>query len=152
MKMQNKETNKHILFILNIPTLTSPPWDRVSLHSLCCPGTDSVNQVSLELRDQPGSASQVLVLKECTTITLGLNILFLMEVFKKEQWLVNGRCLQEGFSLEFVSCSLIKKGYIEYNMTFMSATHLQNVKLDENWCGKLDRHLVEDKLGDFRKA
>jgi hypothetical protein len=42
--------------------------DRVSLCSSGCPGTHSVHQAGLELRDPPASASQVLGLKAHTTI------------------------------------------------------------------------------------
>jgi hypothetical protein len=41
--------------------------DRVSLYSPGCPGTHSVDQAGLELRDPPASASQVLGLKACAT-------------------------------------------------------------------------------------
>jgi hypothetical protein len=41
--------------------------DRVSLCSPGCPGTHSVDQVGLELRNPPASASQVLGLKACAT-------------------------------------------------------------------------------------
>jgi len=41
--------------------------DRVSLCSPGCPGTHSVDQAGLELRNLPASASQVLGLKACTT-------------------------------------------------------------------------------------
>jgi hypothetical protein len=41
--------------------------DRVSLCSLGCPGTHSVDQAGLELRNPPASASQVLGLKACAT-------------------------------------------------------------------------------------
>ena len=41
--------------------------DRVSLCSPGCPGTHSVDQAGLELRNLPASASQVLELKVCTT-------------------------------------------------------------------------------------
>jgi hypothetical protein len=41
--------------------------DRVSLCSPGCPGTHSVDQASLELRDLLDSASQMLGLKACTT-------------------------------------------------------------------------------------
>jgi hypothetical protein len=41
--------------------------DRVSLCSLGCPGTHSVDQAGLELRNLPASASQVLGLKACAT-------------------------------------------------------------------------------------
>jgi hypothetical protein len=39
--------------------------DRVSLYSFGCPGTHSVDQAGLKLRNPPASASQVLGLKEC---------------------------------------------------------------------------------------
>jgi hypothetical protein len=42
-------------------------WDRVSLYSPGCPGTHSVDQASLKLRNPPASASQVLGLKACAT-------------------------------------------------------------------------------------
>jgi hypothetical protein len=41
--------------------------DRVSLYSPGCPGTQSVDQAGLELRNPPASASQVLGLKACAT-------------------------------------------------------------------------------------
>jgi hypothetical protein len=41
--------------------------DRVSLCSLGCPGTYSVDQAGLELRNLPVSASRVLGLKACAT-------------------------------------------------------------------------------------
>ena len=41
--------------------------DRVSLCRAGCPGTHSVDQTGLELRNPPASASQVLELKVCTT-------------------------------------------------------------------------------------
>jgi hypothetical protein len=42
--------------------------DRVSLYSPGCPGTHSVDQAGLELRNLPASASQMLQLKACTTM------------------------------------------------------------------------------------
>jgi hypothetical protein len=39
----------------------------VSLGSPGCPGTHSVDQAGLKLRNLPASASQVLGLKECAT-------------------------------------------------------------------------------------
>jgi hypothetical protein len=42
-------------------------WDRVSLYSPGCPGTHSVDQASLEVRNPPTSASRVLGLKVCAT-------------------------------------------------------------------------------------
>ena len=42
-------------------------WDRASLCSPCFPRTYSVDQAGLKLRNPPTSASQVLVLKVCST-------------------------------------------------------------------------------------
>jgi hypothetical protein len=42
--------------------------DRVSLYSPGCPGTHSVDQAGLELRNPPACASQVLRLKACATM------------------------------------------------------------------------------------
>jgi hypothetical protein len=42
--------------------------DRVSLCIPGCPGTHSVDQAGLELRNPPASASQVLELKACATL------------------------------------------------------------------------------------
>jgi hypothetical protein len=52
--------------------------DRVSLCSPGCPGTHSVNQAGLELRNLPASASQVLGLKVCAT-TPGFSRTFIMK-------------------------------------------------------------------------
>jgi hypothetical protein len=41
--------------------------DRVSLYSPGCPGTHSVDQAGLQLRNPPASASRVLGLKACAT-------------------------------------------------------------------------------------
>jgi hypothetical protein len=50
--------------------------DRISLYSSGCPGTHSVDQAGLKLRDPPASASQVLGLKACaTTARLVLEVL-----------------------------------------------------------------------------
>jgi hypothetical protein len=42
--------------------------DRVSLYSPGCPGTHSVDQAGLKLRNLPASASPVLGLKACATM------------------------------------------------------------------------------------
>jgi hypothetical protein len=42
--------------------------DRVSLYNPGCPGTHSVDQAGLELRNLPASASRVLGLKVCATM------------------------------------------------------------------------------------
>jgi hypothetical protein len=44
--------------------------DRVSLYSPGSPGTHSVDQAGLELRNLPASASRVLGLKACATTAL----------------------------------------------------------------------------------
>jgi hypothetical protein len=49
--------------------------DRGSLCSPGCPGTHFVDQAGLELRNPPASASQVLGLKVCTTMS-SLKIIF----------------------------------------------------------------------------
>jgi hypothetical protein len=41
--------------------------DRVSLYTPGCPGTHFVDQLGLEFRNLPASASQVLGLKACAT-------------------------------------------------------------------------------------
>ena len=46
--------------------------DRVSLYSPGCPGSHSVDQAGLKLRNLPACASQVLGLKVCTTTPGGL--------------------------------------------------------------------------------
>jgi hypothetical protein len=50
--------------------------DRVSLYSPDCPGTHSVDEAGLELRNPPASASQVLGLKVYTTTGFYLLLLF----------------------------------------------------------------------------
>jgi hypothetical protein len=51
--------------------------DRVSLCSPGCPGTHSVDQAGLELRNLRASASQVLELKACATAAWLVNTLIL---------------------------------------------------------------------------
>jgi hypothetical protein len=58
--------------------------DRVSLCSPGCPGTHSVDQAGLELRNPPASASQVLGLKACATTAL-LNFFFFFFSFFSRQ-------------------------------------------------------------------
>ena len=53
------------LFVCLFVCLVFP--DRVSLYSSGCPGTLSVDQARLELRDLSASASQMLGLKTCGT-------------------------------------------------------------------------------------
>jgi hypothetical protein len=65
--------------------------DRVSLYSPGCPGTHSVDQAGLELRNLPVSASQVLGLKACATTTrpCAKFLLFLTVLFHVYSW--NGK-------------------------------------------------------------
>jgi hypothetical protein len=58
--------------------------DRVSLCSPGCPGTHSVDQAGLELKNPPASASQVLGLKACATM-LGKNEHLNIAVYHKLQ-------------------------------------------------------------------
>jgi hypothetical protein len=53
--------------------------DRVSLCSPGCPGTHSVDQAGLELRNLPASASQVLGLKACNTTSRLANISYSLQ-------------------------------------------------------------------------
>ena len=43
--------------------------DKISLYSPGCPGTHFVDQAGLELRNSPASASRVLELKACATMS-----------------------------------------------------------------------------------
>jgi hypothetical protein len=52
--------------------------DRVSLCSPGCPGTHSVDQAGLKLRNPPASASQVLGLKVCVTTSSSRSFLNLL--------------------------------------------------------------------------
>jgi hypothetical protein len=56
----------------------------VSLCSSGCPGTHSVDQAGLELRNPPASASQVLGLKVCATTTRPGSQFFSWSVGRKE--------------------------------------------------------------------
>jgi hypothetical protein len=51
--------------------------DRVSLYRPGCPGTHSVDQAGLQLRNPPASASQVLGLKACATMPAYVFIILL---------------------------------------------------------------------------
>ncbi|GAB1293583.1 Enkurin domain-containing protein 1 [Apodemus speciosus] len=53
----------------NVESRVKAKMKLVSLCSPGCPGTHSVDQAGLELRNPPASASQVLGLKACTTTT-----------------------------------------------------------------------------------
>jgi hypothetical protein len=55
-------------------------WDRVSLYSPGCPGTHSIDQAGLQLRNLPASASQVLGLKACATTAR------LWDIFKPKEY------------------------------------------------------------------
>jgi hypothetical protein len=70
--------------------------DRVFLCSPGCPGTHSVDQAGLELRNPPTSASQVLGLKACaTTVDCELFSHSLQQSYRDSQelWVQNnGNC------------------------------------------------------------
>jgi hypothetical protein len=55
------------VFVVVVVVLVLVFRDRVSLCSPGCPGTHSVDQAGLELRNPPASASQVMGLKACAT-------------------------------------------------------------------------------------
>jgi hypothetical protein len=57
----------YLIFCLFVCLFVFPFQDRVSLCSLDCPGSHSVDQAGLELRNLPASASRVLGLKACAT-------------------------------------------------------------------------------------
>jgi hypothetical protein len=69
-------------------------WDRISLYSPGCPGTHSVDQAGLELRNLPASAFQVLGLKVCTNMPSWHNLLIL--VFRKQRWRQRSRERKRG--------------------------------------------------------
>jgi hypothetical protein len=84
--------------------------DRVSLYSPGCPGTHSVDQAGLELRNLPASASRVLGLKACATMP-GLNLIFKGHVFKDYLYLF--------YPIEI---------YYTYNLK-LSSSHIKKVKV-----------------------
>lgn len=62
----------HYALILRNSKLCFWLWeDRVFLCSLCCPGTCSIDEAGLELRDSPALVSQVLRVKAFATTTPG---------------------------------------------------------------------------------
>jgi hypothetical protein len=67
------------LFLLLLHSCNFPTvflfGDRVSLYSHGRPGTHSVDQAGLELRNPPASASRVLGLKVCTTTPANTRLL-----------------------------------------------------------------------------
>jgi hypothetical protein len=54
--------------------------DWVSLYSLGCPGTHSVEQAGLKLRNSLASASQVMGLKACTTSKTAIQQMVLVQL------------------------------------------------------------------------
>jgi hypothetical protein len=77
--------------------------DRDSLCSPGYPGTHSVDQAGLELRNPPASASQVLGLKACATTARRLII------FKGEFWLIYSKNFKGSllFETRQTSCLLL---------------------------------------------
>jgi hypothetical protein len=68
--------------VFSFPSLFFFFRDRVSLCSPGCPGTHSVDQAGLELRNPLASASRVLGLKACAT-TPGLLFFYCAEKYGK---------------------------------------------------------------------
>jgi hypothetical protein len=64
-----RQGQKVATFFTKIPQKQSFFGDRVSLYSPGCPRTHSVDQAGLKLRNPPASASQVLGLKACATMS-----------------------------------------------------------------------------------
>jgi hypothetical protein len=81
--------------------------DRVSLCSPGCPGTHSVDQAGLELRNPPASASQVLGLKACDT-TPGF---YLTVLLFRYSWLVL-HCCDILVRFLFVSVFVLRKSLV----------------------------------------
>jgi hypothetical protein len=69
------QTLPYRLLLLSSSSLFLVFRDRVSLCSPGCPGTHSVDQAGLELRNLPASASQVLGLKVCATMPGSIRLL-----------------------------------------------------------------------------
>jgi hypothetical protein len=67
LKSQTEQNNLFSwpFFVVVVVLLLFFFQDRVSLYSPGCPGTHSVDQAGLKLRNPPASASQVLGLKAC---------------------------------------------------------------------------------------
>jgi hypothetical protein len=83
--------------------------DRVSLYSLGCPGTHSVDQAGLELRNLPASASQVLGLKACATAT------------QQEKFLIKEKYL--GPKIKPQVCTMIRQGHVKaFDLNLISAS------------------------------
>jgi hypothetical protein len=66
--------------------ISPAPWPfffffSVYLFSLGCPGTHSVDQAGLKLRNPPASASQVLGLKVCATTARFCHFVFKIHLF-----------------------------------------------------------------------
>jgi hypothetical protein len=76
----HRETLSFVCFVLFCLLVF---WDRVSVCSPGCPGTHSVDQAGLKLRNPPASASQVLGLKACATMTQPLKARLTEEKYKR---------------------------------------------------------------------
>jgi hypothetical protein len=75
--------------------------DRVCLYSPDCPGTHSVDQAGLELRNLPASTSQLLGLKACATTAQ--HRLF----FNSIVWKSNFHILLENIYSNYLICKLL---------------------------------------------
>jgi hypothetical protein len=76
--------------------------DRVSLCSPGCPGTHSVDQAGLELRNLPASAFQVLGLKVCATTAQRKKQSLAVEAFLSSEQIGQRGKLKEGQVLRLV--------------------------------------------------
>jgi hypothetical protein len=92
--------------------------DRVSLYSPGCPGTHSVHQAGLELRNPPASASQVLGLKACATTarlpSYIFNLAFVLDA-KIQDWLL--------WSLR--TCDLGSLTFLVFFSQFLLSLHIK---------------------------
>jgi hypothetical protein len=88
-RFSTRFSNSRVVFLCNFFF-----QDRVSLYSSGCPGTHSVDQTGLELRNPPASAFQVLGLKACTTTAWPFVIsLLLLFPFLDPGWFVHFLCM-----------------------------------------------------------
>jgi hypothetical protein len=112
-------------------------WDRVSLCSPGCPGTSSVDQSGLELRNLTAFASQMLGLKMCTN-TAQLLKCFYCKKKSTEVLRFSQECLR------FFACLLLKSRVC---LTSYWSMHIQVMK----WFLPLTSRLQHKLLMQSRK-
>jgi hypothetical protein len=98
--------------------------DRVSLYSSGCPGTHFVDQAGLELRNLPASASQVLGLKECTTMPSFLQYLTGQELETSGH--ATPICRNLPLSRKKEGCSLRRNQSVARTIVSPARTHADN--------------------------